>query len=283
MPAGAVLPPIATGDTLTGQQLAQTFTAEAAVSDDTLYEQLRDGGWRPLTGRDLELSAGLNAGYLLRVALDRPRLSGLDPSISADFGFLSTSSTASDDDDARRAKNWRSGLPSISSSDPFGGRLLAFARGHGVQTTRDRYWFPKLVYLQAALLTDTPLAALGRYAAGVNVTSDALAPFESAVEGNTQTVDRVSIADVVDLRETGGKRRLLSSLFRRCELVEPTFDELLLVWRRKPVEPPRRGRPAAPPSCSAAPRGGRARRARPSGRRRRPTTTRRRLRRRLRP
>ena len=242
VPAGAALPPIATGDTLTGQQLAQTFTAEAAVTDDTLYEQLRDGGWRPLTGRDLELSAALNAGYLLRVALDRPRLSGLDPSISADFGFLSTSSTDDDGDDARRAKNWRSGLPSISSSDPFGGRLLAFARGHGVQTTRDRYWFPKLVYLQAALLTDTPLAALGRYAAGVNVTSDALAPFESAVEGNTQTVDRVSIADVVDLRETGGKRRLLSSLFRRCELVEPTFDELLLVWRRKPLEPPRRGR-----------------------------------------
>ena len=33
VPAGAVLPPIATGDTLTGQQLAQTFTAEAAVAD----------------------------------------------------------------------------------------------------------------------------------------------------------------------------------------------------------------------------------------------------------
>ena len=73
VPAGAALPPIATGDTLTGQQLAQTFTAEAAVTDDTLYEQLRDGGWRPLTGRDLELSAALNAGYLLRVALDRRR------------------------------------------------------------------------------------------------------------------------------------------------------------------------------------------------------------------
>ena len=87
-----------------------------------------------------------------------------------------TVSAALEEESGERAKNWRSGLPEPAfQTDPFGGRILAFVRGHGVERTSDRFWWPKLVYLQAALLTDTPLAALGRYAAGVNVTSDALA------------------------------------------------------------------------------------------------------------
>lgn len=99
-------------------------------------------------------------------------------------------------------------------------------------------------------LSDSPLAAVRRYAAGLNASAqlDGLAPFEVSDGGGGgggaggQLVERVSIADEVSIGTTGGKRRLASSLFRKCELVEPTFEQVLLIWRRRPpaADPPRR-------------------------------------------
>ena len=110
-------------------------------------------------------------------------------------------------------------------------------------------------------LSDSPLAAVRRYAAGLNASAqlDGLASFEVSDDGGggdssggdcatsgggagSQLVERVSIADEVSIGTTGGKRRLASSLFRKCELVEPTFEQVLLIWRRRTpaAEPPRR-------------------------------------------
>ena len=59
--------------------------------------------------------------------------------------------------------------------------------------------------------------------------------------------------------QVGGRRRLLASLFRRSRLVEPTFQEVVVLWRPLPPPPPpaalklpfrvplRRRAPAPPP------------------------------------
>ena len=45
---------------------------------------------------------------------------------------------------------------------------------------------------------------------------------------------RISIANLVDISSDGGRRRLIKSLFSESELVEPTFEEIVVIWRPLP-------------------------------------------------
>jgi hypothetical protein len=49
-----------------------------------------------------------------------------------------------------------------------------------------------------------------------------------------QLLQRVSISSVVDVFSKGGRRSLLKSLFAKSKLVEPTYDEVVVVWRPQP-------------------------------------------------
>lgn len=52
-----------------------------------------------------------------------------------------------------------------------------------------------------------------------------------------QLLRRVSINNVVDLFSREGWRNLFSSLFAKTELVEPTYKEVVVIWRPKRTEP----------------------------------------------
>ncbi len=102
-----------------------------------------------------------------------------------------------------------------------------------------------------ASFTFAGVSAPGANSATMDI-NDALAPFmvcEDRGTGsgvgttattipNTDTsmnlLERVSIANLVDLFSTGGRRRLIKSMFSVSELVEPTYEEVVLVWRRLP-------------------------------------------------
>ena len=96
--------------------------------------------------------------------------------------------------------------------------------------------------------------SLKRYGSGANQLSvdpsRALNPFlytpDSSDDNPTNTksdfvIPRVSISDVVDLFSPGGRRRLVAALFSKSKLVEPTYQELIVIHR--PVVPP----PSPPP------------------------------------
>ncbi|EOD32650.1 hypothetical protein EMIHUDRAFT_112235 [Emiliania huxleyi CCMP1516] len=243
VPAGAALPVASPGE----NELRRIFEAETLEMDVSgVRLWLEVGGWRPLSMRDMRLSAALNTGYLLRVALDRPRLAELDENIGEALGLRPSLEQVV----RERLDGGGGGGGGATAGEPFGGRILAFVRGTGVERVVDRFWWQKAVHLQNTWLSDSPLAAVRRYAAGLNASAqlDGLAPFEVSDGGGGgggaggQLVERVSIADEVSIGTTGGKRRLASSLFRKCELVEPTFEQVLLIWRRRPpaADPPRR-------------------------------------------
>lgn len=55
-----------------------------------------------------------------------------------------------------------------------------------------------------------------------------------------QLLKRVSLSSLVDFFSKEGRRHLLSTIFGKSELVEPTYEEVVVVWRPKPkpdVEP----------------------------------------------
>jgi Protein of unknown function (DUF3754) len=54
-----------------------------------------------------------------------------------------------------------------------------------------------------------------------------------------QLLERVSIRNLVDLFSRDGRRNLLRTLFSKSELVEPTYREVVVVWR--PLPPRRHG------------------------------------------
>lgn len=55
-----------------------------------------------------------------------------------------------------------------------------------------------------------------------------------------QLLRRVSMNNVVDLFSKEGRRTLISSLFAKTELVEPTYKEVVVIWRPKdPEQEPR--------------------------------------------
>lgn len=51
-----------------------------------------------------------------------------------------------------------------------------------------------------------------------------------------QLLRRVTISSLVDLFSNGGRRALFQSLFAKSELVEPTYDEVVVVWRPLPAK-----------------------------------------------
>ena len=52
-----------------------------------------------------------------------------------------------------------------------------------------------------------------------------------------QLLRRVSMNNVVDLFSREGRRHLVSSLFAKTELVEPTYKEVVVIWRQKQTQP----------------------------------------------
>ncbi len=62
----------------------------------------------------------------------------------------------------------------------------------------------------------------------------------------TRLLKRVSIANLVDFFSDGGRRRLIKSLFSNAELVEPTFEEIIVIWRPLP-NPIKKKRVFVPP------------------------------------
>lgn len=57
-----------------------------------------------------------------------------------------------------------------------------------------------------------------------------------AVQGRIHLLERVSISDIVDFFSPGGRKRLIQSLFSVSELVEPTYEELVVIWRPLPKD-----------------------------------------------
>mmetsp|Transcript_27216 Transcript_27216/g.40945 ORF Transcript_27216/g.40945 Transcript_27216/m.40945 type:complete len:929 (+) Transcript_27216:115-2901(+) len=49
-----------------------------------------------------------------------------------------------------------------------------------------------------------------------------------------QLLKRISISTLVDFFSVGGRRKLIKSLFAESELVEPTYEEVILIWRPLP-------------------------------------------------
>ena len=64
----------------------------------------------------------------------------------------------------------------------------------------------------------------------------------ASIDPPIHLLNRVSIANLVDFFSKGGRRRLIKSLFSVSELVEPTYEEVVLVYRPLPCKqkpPPR--------------------------------------------
>jgi hypothetical protein len=59
----------------------------------------------------------------------------------------------------------------------------------------------------------------------------------STAKRPTHLLNRISIANLVNFFSKGGRRRLIKSLFAVSELVEPTYEEVVLVWRPLPKMP----------------------------------------------
>jgi Protein of unknown function (DUF3754) len=51
-----------------------------------------------------------------------------------------------------------------------------------------------------------------------------------------QLLRRVTISSLIDLFSNGGRRALFKSLVAKSELVEPTYDEVVVVWRPLPAK-----------------------------------------------
>lgn len=87
------------------------------------------------------------------------------------------------------------------------------------------------------------------------IATDANNPITCAYDGMTsshkaemelprmQLLERVSISSVIDVFNKIGRRSVLKTLFERSELVEPTYEEVVVVWRpfvkqKKKIGPP---------------------------------------------
>ena len=53
---------------------------------------------------------------------------------------------------------------------------------------------------------------------------------QTTISEQVQLLKRVSIANLVDFFSTGGRRRLIKSLFAQSELVEPTYEEVCILF-----------------------------------------------------
>lgn len=64
---------------------------------------------------------------------------------------------------------------------------------------------------------------------------DASSPQSS--ESSFQLLERVSISSLVDIFTREGRRNLIQTIFSKSELVEPTYEEVVVVWRPLPDKP----------------------------------------------
>ena len=62
---------------------------------------------------------------------------------------------------------------------------------------------------------------------------DASSP-QSSAQSSFQLLDRVSISSLVDIFTREGRRNLVQAIFSKSELVEPTYEEVVVVWRPLP-------------------------------------------------
>ena len=56
-------------------------------------------------------------------------------------------------------------------------------------------------------------------------------------QSSFQLLERVSISSLVDVFSREGRRNLIRTIFSKSELVEPTYEEVVVVWRPLPDEP----------------------------------------------
>lgn len=61
--------------------------------------------------------------------------------------------------------------------------------------------------------------------------------YPQSVKTSFQLLERVSISSLVDLFSREGRRNLIKTIFSKSELVEPTFEEVVVIWRPLPEKP----------------------------------------------
>lgn len=70
---------------------------------------------------------------------------------------------------------------------------------------------------------------------------DLLCPYDASNPGfrqsSFQLLERVSISSLVDIFTSEGRRNLMRTIFSKSELVEPTYEEVVVLWRPLPDEP----------------------------------------------
>ena len=231
-----------------------------------LRVNLQTAGFRPLTVRDSALSRALNEGYLNRLSLV-PLLDSLDESLCEE-----DDGCASDDQAIYGGRvlvycrghsieltRGRLLLPKIdyllatvlaNVVRPIFHAARYLDRGVRRVTIRERRFIRRVRRRMGAVRTDSSLPRkrttgslkLTRYGGGsAAMDADALSAFtqplaeatgSSANRSVVSLLERVTIADVFDERQrTGG---LLEALLASCELAEPTYREIVLVWRPRP-------------------------------------------------
>ena len=57
---------------------------------------------------------------------------------------------------------------------------------------------------------------------------------------STTLLERVTISNLINVFSRQGRRQLVSTIFSKSELVEPTYEEVVVVWRPLPKEQPKK-------------------------------------------
>lgn len=55
-----------------------------------------------------------------------------------------------------------------------------------------------------------------------------------SIKGPSHLLKRVSVANLIDVSSSGGKRQWMRSLFSSSKLIEPTYEEVCIIWRPLP-------------------------------------------------
>jgi Protein of unknown function (DUF3754) len=127
---------------------SSNYTHVGTQDDDNkvvslLRQSLTDAGFELLTTRDLDLCQALNAEYLLRLSIVED-LSELDDTLARDFYPEQFTDSHNNDNNNLTLKEDATFL--------YGGRVLVYWRGYGMEVTRGRLLLPKIDYLQASIV-----------------------------------------------------------------------------------------------------------------------------------
>lgn len=139
----------------TSDRSNNTHTRDADDDDKVLSllrHALTDAGFELLTRRDLDLCQALNAEYLLRLSIVED-VSELDETIARDF--YPEQFTDGPKDNNNNDNNQTLATSTTLEQDPkflYGGRVLVYWRGYGMEVTRGRLLLPKIDYLQASIV-----------------------------------------------------------------------------------------------------------------------------------